>query len=48
MEVPSNHHGIPRPPRKKSAELFPADLEATTPIPITITKNPMMIAQSIV
>jgi hypothetical protein len=48
MEMPSNHQGIPRPPRKNSDVLFPAVLEATHPIIRTMEKKTPRITQSIV
>jgi hypothetical protein len=48
MEIPSNHQGIPLPPRKNSEELLPAVLDATHPIDKTMIKKMPTIIQSIV
>jgi len=47
IETPSNHQGIPRPAKKNSEELFPAEREAQKPMPMTIVRNVPMMAQSI-
>jgi hypothetical protein len=47
IDIPSNHHGIWRPERKNSAELFPARLLTAKPIINEITKKENMIIQSI-
>ena len=46
IETPSNHHGIERPERKKSAALLLDRRAAAEPIAITETRKPMMIAAS--
>jgi len=43
MEMPSNHQGIFLPDKKNSEELFPAFLEVTKPIEISIIKNRTII-----
>ena len=44
MEIPNNHQGILRPPKKNSVELLADRLDTITPIRIiTIKKAPMMI-----
>jgi hypothetical protein len=46
IDTPSNHQGIPLPPRKNSVVFFPAVLEATHPMVRTITKKTKIIVQS--
>ena len=46
METPKSHHGMLRPPRKNSEELFPADFDAQSPMPSETIKKAPMIAQS--
>ena len=48
IETPSNHQGISLPPKKNSSVLSPAVREAHQPIPKTMTKNILMIIQSMV
>jgi hypothetical protein len=46
IDIPNNHQGIERPPRKYSDMFLLADLEATQPIPKRIRKNIPIIHQS--
>src|SRR5690606_13732574 len=44
IDMPSNHHGMWRPDRKKDAESLPAWRAANKPIASDRTKNPIMNA----
>jgi hypothetical protein len=46
MDIPNNHQGIPRPPKKNSEVSFPAVREAIHPMDRTIIKNTKTIDQS--
>jgi hypothetical protein len=46
METPSNHHGMLRPDKKKSAAFLFERQAAAEPMTITDTKNPIIITQS--
>ena len=46
MDIPSNHQGIPLPPRKNSDVFFPAVRDATHPMLNTIKKKMLIITQS--
>jgi hypothetical protein len=46
IEDPSSHHGMLRPERKNSVELFPARQLTITPIASDAAKNTKMTIQS--
>jgi hypothetical protein len=46
IDMPNNHQGIERPPRKYSFIFLPADFEAHQPIPNKIVKKRRIIPQS--
>src|SRR5210317_1676380 len=47
IDMPSSHHGMPRPDRKNSVELLPARLATARPMASVSAMNVTMMVQSI-